>query len=144
MIREDYISLKVFHSLHKLTLVVNIQTNHMCHITSTQLKDYFLTYKVFSSLSPCLLFVRGGEWRKPPRKVSYKRTFGKPDQGQMQDVWESQTTESALRWQMRHIAPRHILEVILEVILEYELGIKSMTWIFNPGSRSKSSSLPRN
>jgi hypothetical protein len=25
-------------------------------------------------------------WRKPPRKVSYKRTFGAPDQGQMLDV----------------------------------------------------------
>ncbi len=37
-------------------------------------------------------------WCKPPRKVSYKCTFGAPDQVQMLDVWESQTTESALRW----------------------------------------------
>ncbi len=26
-----------------LCLVVSIQTNHMCHITSTQLRDYFFT-----------------------------------------------------------------------------------------------------
>jgi hypothetical protein len=28
---------------------------------------------------------------------------------------------------MRHIAPRHTLEVVLEVILEHLLGIKTMT-----------------
>jgi hypothetical protein len=28
---------------------------------------------------------------------------------------------------MRHIVPRHILELILEVILEHVLGIKTMT-----------------
>jgi hypothetical protein len=94
----------------------------MCHITSTQLRDYFFPIKVFSSLSPCWFFIRGGEWRKPPRKVSYKHTFGAPDQGQMLDVWESQTTESALRWQTCHITPRHILELTLEGILEHVLG----------------------
>ncbi len=45
----------------------------------------------------------------------------------MLDVWESQTTESALRWWTRHIVPRHTLEVVLEVILEHVLGIKTMT-----------------
>jgi hypothetical protein len=30
--------------------------------------------------------------------VPYDGTFGTPDQGQMLDVWESQTTGSALRW----------------------------------------------
>ncbi len=83
-------------------------------------------------------------WCKPPRKVSYNQTFGAPDQGQKLDVWESQTTESALRWQGRHIAPRHILKFTLEVTLEHVLGIKTMTWIFNPGSGSKSLFLPRN
>ncbi len=83
-------------------------------------------------------------WRKPPRKVLYKRTFGMPDQGQMLDAWESQTTESALRWQMRYLVPRHNLELILEVILEHVLRIKTMTWIFNPGSHSDSLSLPKN
>jgi hypothetical protein len=70
-------------------------------------------------------------WHKPPRKVSYKRTFGAPDQGQMLDMWESQTSESALRWRTHHIAPHHILEltleVILEVVLKHVLGIKTMT-----------------
>ncbi len=70
-------------------------------------------------------------WNKPPRKTSYKCTFGAPDQGQTLNVWESQTSESALRWRMRHIAPRHILEltleVILEIILEHVLRIKTMT-----------------
>ncbi len=45
---------------------------------------------------------------------------------------------------MYHIAPRHILELTLEVIFEHVLGIKTMTSIFNPGSRSMSLSLPRN
>jgi hypothetical protein len=89
----------------------------------------FFPIKVFSSLSPCWFFIHGGEWRKPPRKVSYNRTFGVPDQGQMLGVWESQTTESALRWQMRHITPHNILELTHEVILEHVLGIKTMTWI---------------
>ncbi len=66
-------------------------------------------------------------WCKPPRKVSYKCTFGVPDQGQTLDVWESQTTESALRWRTRQIAPRHTPEVVLEVILEHLLRIKTMT-----------------
>ena len=50
-----------------------------------------------------------------------------PDQGQTLDMWESQTTESALRWRTRHIAPRHTLEIVLEVIIEYVLGINTMT-----------------
>jgi hypothetical protein len=62
-------------------------------------------------------------WRKSPRKVWYKRTFGVPDQGQMLDMWESQTTESALRWRTRHIVPRCILELTLEVILEFTLEV---------------------
>ncbi len=74
-------------------------------------------------------------WCKLPRKVLYKHTFGMPDQSQMLDIWESQITESALRWQTCHIAPRHILELTpevileltLEVILEHVLGIKTMT-----------------
>ncbi len=114
-----------------LCLVVSIQTNRTCHITSTQLRDYFFTYMFFFLIEPCWFFVCGGEGRKPPRKVSYKRTFGVPNQGQMLDVWESQTAESALRWRTRHIAPRHILEltleVILEVIPEHVLEMKIMT-----------------
>ncbi len=42
--------------------------------------------------------------RKPPSYVPYKGTyvpydgtFGMPDQGQTLDVWESQTTMSAIR-----------------------------------------------
>ncbi len=57
-----------------------------------------------------------------------------PDQGQTLDVWESQTTEQALGWHLRHIGPRHILEftfevileLTLEIILEHVLGIKTM------------------
>ncbi len=80
-----------------LRLVVSIQTNHMCHVTSSQLRDYFFTYKVFSSLSPCWFFIRGGECRKPPRYVLYKctyvpydGTFGVSDQGQTLDVWQGE------------------------------------------------------
>ncbi len=36
-----------------------------------------------------------------------------PNQGQTLDVWESQTTESALRWRTCHITPRHNLGYIL-------------------------------
>jgi hypothetical protein len=113
--------------LHLTLKVVSNQTNHTCHITSTHTRDYFFTYVVFSLIEPCWFFIRGGDWCKPPRKVSYKRTFGAPDQGQMLDVWESQTTESALRWRMRHIVPHHTLEVVLEVILGHVLGIKTTT-----------------
>ncbi len=83
-------------------------------------------------------------WCKLPRNVSYKRTFGAPNQGQALDVWESQTTVSTLRWHMRYIVPRHNLELTLEVILEHVLGIKTMTLIFNPGSRRDSLFLPKN
>ncbi len=41
-------------------------------------------------------------------------------------------------------APRHNLELTLEVILEHKLRITTMTLVFSPGSHSKSSSLPRN
>ena len=142
--REDNILSKFSTLFIDSRLVVSIQTNHTCHITSSQLRVYIFTYIFFFLIEPHWFFIHGGKWRKPPRKVSYKHTFGMPGQGQMLDVWESQTTESALRWQMRHIAPRHIHELTLEVILEHVLGIKTMTWIFNPGSRSKSLSLPSN
>ncbi len=95
------------------------------------MRDYFFTYKVFFLIEPGWFFIHGGEWRKPSRKVLYKRTFGTPDQGQTLDMWESQTSESALRWRTRHIVPIHILEltleVILEVVLKHVLGIKTMT-----------------
>ncbi len=62
--------------------------------------------------------------RKLPRYVPYKGTYvpydgtyGVPDQGQMLDVWESQTTESALRNDWPWIVPRHTLEIVLEVLL---------------------------
>ncbi len=80
-------------------------------------------------------------WCKPPRNVSYKHTFGAPDQGQTLDVWGSQTAESALTWQTRYVAPRHILELTLEVILDHKIRIKTMTLVFSPGSCSKSLSL---
>ncbi len=36
-----------------LRLVVSIQTNHTCHSTSTESRNYFFPIKVFHSLSPC-------------------------------------------------------------------------------------------
>jgi hypothetical protein len=45
---------------------------------------------------------------------------------------------------MRYVAPRHILELTLEVILDHKIGINTMTLVFSPGSRSESLSLPRN
>ncbi len=80
-----------------LRLLVN-QTNHMFHVTSTHTRDYFFTYKVFFLIEPQWFFICGGECCKPPINVPYKCTFGAPDQGQMLDMWESQTTKSALRW----------------------------------------------
>ena len=50
--------------------------------------------------------------------VPYKRTFGVPDQGQMLDVREGQTVESALRDDWTWNVPHHTLEVVLEVTLE--------------------------
>jgi hypothetical protein len=59
-------------------------------------------------------------------------------------VLESQTAESALKWPTRYVAPCHNLELTLEVILELVLGIKTITLVFNPGSRSDNLSLPKN
>ncbi len=59
--REDYISLIVFHSLYRLILVVSIQTNHTCHFTSTQLRDYFFTYMVFFCIEPMLILHLWGQ-----------------------------------------------------------------------------------
>ncbi len=55
----------------------------------------------------------------PLKNVPYKRTFGAPDKGQMLDVWESQTTESALSDDWPRNVPRYTLEDVLEVILEH-------------------------
>ncbi len=99
---------------------------------------------VFFLIKPRWFFIHGGKWRKLPRKVSYKRTFGAPDQGQMLDVWGSQTAESALTWQTCYVAPRHILELTLEAILDHKIGIKDHDLVFSPGSLSESLSLPRN
>jgi hypothetical protein len=45
---------------------------------------------------------------------------------------------------MRYVAPRHILELTFEVILDHKNEIKDHDLVFSPGSRSKSLSLPRN
>ncbi len=70
------------------------------------------------------------EWRKPPRKVSNKRTFGTPDQGQTLDVWESQTTESALRWGAPYFSVSYSWSCSWSYSWSYswthELGIKTM------------------
>ncbi len=57
--------------------------------------------------------------RKPLISVPYTHTFGLPDQGQMLDVRESQTAESALRDDWTWNVPHHTLEVVLEVILKH-------------------------
>ncbi len=88
---------------------------------------WLLLYGVWEECGTTWVWYRIWLWCMLPRKVLYKRTFGAPDQGQMLDLWESQTTESALRWRTCHIASRHILELTLEVILEHVLGIKIMT-----------------
>ncbi len=104
---------------------------------------FFYLYSFFF-IEPRWFFICGGEWRKPPRKVSYKCTFGMHDQGQTLDVWGSQTAESALIWQTRYVAPQHILEITLEVILDHNIRIKDHDLVFSPGSHSKSLLLPRN
>ncbi len=64
--------------------------------------------------------------RKLPRYVPYKGTYvpydgtyGMPDQGQMLDVQEGQTTKSALQDDWTRNVPHHTLEVVLEVTLEH-------------------------
>ncbi len=85
---------------------------------------------------PLQLMCHLDAWRKLSRNVSYKR-IGAPDQGQMLDVWGSQTAESALTWQTCYVAPHHILELTLEVIPDHKLGIKTMTLVFSPGSHCR-------
>ncbi len=38
-----------------LRLVVSIQTNHTCHITSTESRDYFIPIKVFFLIEPMMI-----------------------------------------------------------------------------------------
>ncbi len=45
---------------------------------------------------------------------------------------------------MHHVAPRHILELSLEVIIDHKIRIKTTTLVFSSGSCNKSLSLPRN
>ncbi len=74
-------------ALKLLRLLVSKLTTR---VTSQALKweiIFLPIWSFFSSLSSCWFYIRGGEWRMPPRKVSYKCTFGAPDQGQMLDVW---------------------------------------------------------
>ncbi len=59
------------------------------------------------------------ECRKLLKNVPYISTFGMPDQGQMLDVQESQTAESALRDDWTRNIPHHTLKVVLEVTLEH-------------------------
>ncbi len=68
----------------------------------------FLVWHKNGTKEAFLMHITARSWRKPPRKVLYKCTFGAPNQGQMLDRWESQTSESALRWRTHHIMPRHI------------------------------------
>ena len=104
--KEKIISLSKFSTLsNDLHLVVSIQTNHMFHSTSTQLRDYFWPIWFFSSLSPCRFFICGGKCHKPPSYVPYKGTyvsyngtFGAPDQGQTLEVWGGIQQMSTLRW----------------------------------------------
>ncbi len=121
----------ILHS-HKLLRLRLLVTKLTTRVTSQALNWETIFLPIcFFLIEPRWFFIRGGEWRKLPRKVLYRRTFGAPDQGQMLDMWESQTTESALRWRTHHIAPCHTLEIVLEinleVTLEHVLGIKTMT-----------------
>ena len=45
---------------------------------------------------------------------------------------------------MRYVAPCHIIELTLEVILDHKIRIKDHDLVFSPRSRSESLSLPRN
>ena len=79
--------------------------------------------------------------------VPYKRTFGTPDQGQMLDVQEGQTAESALRddWtRMFHII---LLKLFLKLLLKLFLNTCARDNdhdSFDPGSRSNGLFIPRN
>jgi hypothetical protein len=46
--------------LKDLHLVVSTKTNHMCHVTSTQLRDYF-SYKGFFLIEPMLILHSWGQ-----------------------------------------------------------------------------------
>ncbi len=119
------------------------QTNHMCHITSTHTRDYFLRIWFFSSLSHADSSFMGASDVSHLRKVSYKRTFGMPDQGQTlvrvrePDHWVSSEMTDA---------PYRATSYSWSCSWSYSW---TCAWdkdhdIFNPGSHSNSLSLPRN
>ncbi len=111
-----------------LRLLVN-QTNHTCHVTALIGETIFLPIRFFSHWATWFFICRG-KWCKPPKKVSYKCTFGAPDQGQKLDVWESQTTESALRWQAPYCSTSYSWSSSWSYSWSYSwthvLGIKTM------------------
>ncbi len=100
--REDYIFLKVFHFLHRLMLVVNIQTNHTCHLTSTQLRYYFFTYKVFflidSSFVGASVVSRLDMYRTNVLMYHTMVLLACPTNGQTLDVWGDIQQMSTLGW----------------------------------------------
>ncbi len=95
-------------------MVVSIQTNHTCHVTSTQLRDYFFLIKVFSSLSPCWFFICGGKCCRPiilctvqgyflrARQRSDAISVTRPDRWVRSEV-VSLTPHWDMRWQVHHI-----------------------------------------
>jgi hypothetical protein len=68
---------------------------------------------------PCSVISRLDMHRTKGTYVPYDGTYGTLDQGQMLDVQEGQTAESALRDDWPRNVPHHTLEVGLEVILEH-------------------------
>ncbi len=68
---------------------------------------------------------------KLPKKVSYICTFDAPDKGQLLDMWESQTTESALRWWAPDCSTSYSWSCSWSYSWSYSwthvLGIKTMT-----------------
>ncbi len=137
-----HVYLKIKHNTKRpITYLLLSSKRHWRNTTSV--KAYMRQYPSFSfSWTKNNLILPTGLWRKPPRKVSYKRTFGTPDQGQMLEVQESQTTESALRWWTRHITPSHSWSYSWSY--SWTCAWDKERDIINPGSCSNSLSLPRN
>ena len=82
-------------------LLVSKLTTCVTSLDSIERSFFFLI--VFSSLSPCWFFIRGGKCCRPIILHTVQEYFWRARQGQTQYVWWGQTVESGLRCWAQHL-----------------------------------------
>ncbi len=100
-----------------LRLVVSIQTNHT-FTSLDSINRLIFSYKVFSSLSPCWFFIRGGKCSTLIVLHTVQGYFWRTRQGQTWYVWGGQTIEAGFPKRQGKDSPRHCLNTGLRVLMQ--------------------------